>query len=179
MKRVLLVLGLIIAFSSSIFAITTDEFFEAAEAGNLAKVQECINSGADINAYDDYEWTALLYSTRERHTEISKFLINAKADVNVITRSGETALLFACVGGNTEIVELLINAGADVNATNFMGTNTTNLMFASQFGYTEIVKLLVNAGADINIKDRTGKTALDWADKEEIRKFLKAALTTE
>ena len=40
-------------------------------------------------------------------------------------------------------------------------------------GHTEIVKALLAAGADKSLKDINGKTALDWAKKEEIKALLR------
>ena len=38
-------------------------------------------------------------------------------------------------------------------------------MRASSRGYAEIVSMLVEAGANINMKDKYGKTALDYASE--------------
>ena len=51
--------------------------------------------------------------------------------------------------------------------------NMTALQFASYNDNFEIVKALVNAGANVNHRERYfGITALDWATKKEIIKFL-------
>ena len=39
----------------------------------------------------------------------------------------------------------------------------------------EIVKYLVEKGANVNIKDNHGRTALDLAETEEIKKVLRKA----
>ena len=38
----------------------------------------------------------------------------------------------------------------------------------AQFGHTEVVKVLLAAGADKSLKTKSGKTALDLTDDEEI-----------
>ena len=46
-------------------------------------------------------------------------------------------------------------------------------MNASKEGNLEIVKYLVEKGANVNIKDNHGRTALDLAETEEIKKVLR------
>ena len=48
-------------------------------------------------------------------------------------------------------------------------------MNASYNGHLKIVKFLIENGADINIKNNDGKTALDLAKTEEIKKVLRKA----
>ncbi len=48
----------------------------------------------------------------------------------------------------------------------------TALICASMEGHVEVARLLVEAGADLSIKDWSGKTALDWANKDEIVELL-------
>ena len=49
------------------------------------------------------------------------------------------------------------------------------MLKAALEGNTDIVKALVDAGADITIKNKNGKTALDCAKSDEIRKILQNA----
>ena len=46
-------------------------------------------------------------------------------------------------------------------------------MYASRWGHTATVELLLKHGADINDKDKYGRTALDFARKEEIKQLLR------
>jgi ankyrin repeat protein len=45
-------------------------------------------------------------------------------------------------------------------------------MVASVNGNTEIVKLLLEKGANPTLKDKEGKTALDYAGNPDIKKLL-------
>ena len=57
--------------------------------------------------------------------------------------------------------------------TNIQNTGGyTALMRASEMGRTDVVKLLIENGADIFIENKDGKTALDCAKNNEIRKIL-------
>jgi serine/threonine-protein phosphatase 6 regulatory ankyrin repeat subunit B len=105
------------------------------------------------------------------HIEIAKLLLEKGASLDIQNTNGNTALIRASSYGHTEIVEILIQKGAklDIQDINFYNTA---LMFASYRGHTEIVRLLVKKGADIYIEDKRGKTALDYAKNNEIKKIL-------
>jgi ankyrin repeat protein len=57
-------------------------------------------------------YTALMYASREGHTEVAKLLIEEGVDVNAENNSGRTALKIARKRGRDEIVKLLEEAGA-------------------------------------------------------------------
>ena len=110
---------------------------------------------------------ALLWASRNGHTEIVEMLINAGADVNAKNNDYTTALMDASTKRHTEVVRMLIDAGADVNAKNDF--SNTALMIAS--GYyrndnPEIVRILIQGGADVNAKNDFGSTALMKASQE-------------
>ena len=55
-------------------------------------------------------------------------------------------------------------AGADVNAKDDQGYNLeTPLHKAAFWGNTEIIEFLIAKGAEVNVKNKDGKTPLDWA----------------
>ena len=86
--------------------------FEAIREGNLEKVKELIESGADVNAKDNSGETALMWAAWYDRAEIAKILIDNGADVNAKNRWGKTALTGAICWGNTEVAKLLEEAGA-------------------------------------------------------------------
>ncbi len=118
---------------------------------DIAKIQETIQAGADVNVINKNGVTPLWTASRNGHTEIIKLLLTASADVNAADKTyGFTPLLIALLRGHTEIVKLLLTAKADVNSS-LKTDGATPLLGASQLGHTEIVKLLLTAGADANI----------------------------
>ena len=48
-------------------------------------------------------------------------------------------------------------------------------MHASLSWHAEVVKMLLEKGADIEAKDKKGKTALDLAENDEVKKMLEDA----
>jgi ankyrin repeat protein len=97
------------------------QLINAVKEGNLKKVIDLLENGADVNAKNNDGYTALMTASREGHKEIVELLIKNGADVNVKNNDGGTALMYASSKGHKEIVELLIKNGADVNAKNNNG----------------------------------------------------------
>ncbi len=92
------------------------ELIDAAINGKLKIMQALIASGANINAKNKYDNTALTMAAKKGNLEIVQALIAAGADLDAKNAThGETALMEATKEGNLEIVQALIAAGADVN----------------------------------------------------------------
>ncbi len=71
-----------------------------------------------------------------------------------------------------KILQHLISVKADVNK---ICDDKSPLMYAAKYGELEAAKLLINAGAKIDLKNKEGRTALDYArkyDKKELIDFL-------
>ena len=124
---------------------------ESVDKGDITKIQEAIQAGADVNVRNKYDATPLLIASRNGHTEIVKLLLTAKADVNAAEKKqGITPLLIASKKGHTEIVKLLLTAGADVNTMiKVNGIDYTPLSIAKKMSHTRIVKLLKKMGLKI------------------------------
>ncbi len=157
--------------------------------------------GADINAKNEYGWTALTYASDEEHLNMVKYLVENGADIDsealTVTRNleifeyllekgnvdinsvgylGMTALSLSSIEeGDFEMFKYLLKKGVDVNVKNDDGS--TALMVASLYGNLEMVKYLIENGADINAKDNDGSTALiyasKWANLEEVEYLVK------
>lgn len=112
----------------------------AAKDGDIRRVQELLDSGADINIGYIYGTTALMYATYEGYTEIVRLLLENGADPNIQNRVGSTALMYATYEEETELVRLLLENGANPNLKNKDGD--TALDVALTRGYTDIIDLL-------------------------------------
>ena len=105
---------------------------EAAKGDDLRSlVVLLLAAGADVNAKNDYGWTALMMAVFHDHVENAKLLLEAGADVNAKNNRGLTALMMAAqyFHDHVENAELLLEAGADVNVKNNRGQ--TALMIAN------------------------------------------------
>ena len=173
-------------------------------ATDVAKL--LIKAGADVNAKDEDDRSALIYAADDNAIELAQLLIKSGADMNAKDRYDRTALMKAAVKNELDFARLLIKSGADVNArdeddeTALMkaarfsedmtklliaekadvnaknNINQTALMFAVKYNAVDIAKMLIKEGVDINAKDWQGETALMYAAKRNQIENLKFLL---
>ena len=143
----------------------SEELCEAAGRGRLSYVEDLLDMGADVDARDERNVTALHYAVFYRHTAVVDVLCERGADVDAAV-CGTTALhLTADVmmgivteGGlnlpqprereTARCAELLIAAGAEVDAEY---ERKTPLALALKSGHRRLVKILLEAGANARL----------------------------
>lgn len=86
--------------------------FRAAIDGHAATVKLLLDKGANINARDKHDYTALIFAASKGHAEVVKILLERGADLKAKNDVGLTALAAAKLFGQTEVIELLTKAGA-------------------------------------------------------------------
>lgn len=119
----------------------------AAFFGELDRVRELVDDGADVNAKDGCSYSPLHCAVLGEHKEAVEFLIRRGANINAKTLRGWTPVM---VARPANIVRILLDKGADVNVST--ETGVTALHVAVNRGNTETVKLLVENGANTNFK---------------------------
>lgn len=124
------------------------ELLDAAERGDLTEVTRLLESGASIEARDDYAETALHKAADRGDVAMMKALLAKKAKIDRTNVNGWTPLMRAAGGGHVEAVKLLIERGAAVNVATDFGEETA-LSWAAGRGYLEVVDALLKAGARI------------------------------
>ncbi|MGA2865353.1 MAG: ankyrin repeat domain-containing protein [Verrucomicrobiota bacterium] len=140
----------------------------AAGSGYPDLVRRLLEQGAAANAKTTAEgWTPLHAALREWSTgtteEIVELLLAHQAEVNARNREGETPLhiAVAMVEDEAKYTRLLLTHRALVNATNNVGQ--TPLFIAVYDGRVAAVKALLAERAEVNLRDKAGKTALQYA----------------
>ncbi|HEY1246848.1 MAG TPA: ankyrin repeat domain-containing protein, partial [Hyphomicrobiaceae bacterium] len=163
----------------------------AAAKSRLRIVEVLLELGADPNATDAAEATALTTASQERaDAAVVSALLAAGARLDLLaalnlgrvaeaeamlradpSRIGpdgaDTIALHLAVGKrNVEVVRWLLAHGAAVNAKRPMwDCNHTALHMTVESGVIEIAGLLLDAGADPNLRDdKFHATALGWAE---------------
>ncbi|WP_251031825.1 ankyrin repeat domain-containing protein [Paraburkholderia strydomiana] len=135
----------------------------AAEQGDLAKVQQQVNDGADISAKDDKGLDALCYAIINERPKVVEYLVARGANANTENGSGITAMIIAATVGDLAIVDALHKHGADINRATKDGI--TPLMAAAASDNTETAALLLSYGADPCMRDKNHLTARQTADQ--------------
>jgi hypothetical protein len=160
------------------YASNGGDLIKAAQNGDISKVKELLDKGADVNVKDQSGRTALMAAGYFGYEDVVKMLLDNGAHVNTKDNAGITSLIWVCDSKREHInvVKALIAKGADVNASNKKGE--TALMKASFSGYSDIVKTLIANEADVNKIAYNGATALLAAKQkgnQEIVQILKNA----
>lgn len=169
--------------------------WQAANEGNIRRVEEFLAKGADPDFKDRDEETVLNIAVRKRHLDIAKMLIDKGADIDGQGYLGRTPLMNAAWIRDIDITRLLLEKGADVhieslnknsaltltldyditrmlvdhgaNVNHFNQTKASALYNAASFGQLKIVEYLIEKGADLHIKTIYGKTPLMIAKEKK------------
>ena len=125
-------------------------------------LQAIIDHGADVNASNKNNYTALMIAREQKHVDAIHVLLKAGFNTNIVDEDGWTCLMYAVDNNcSNEVLQAIIDHGADVNATN--KRNCTALMLACEKGDVDAIHVLLKAGSDTNIVNEDGLTCLMYA----------------
>jgi ankyrin repeat protein len=139
-----------------------------------------LDGGADPEVKSTGGLTALIMAAQGGKTKSMRPLVEGGAKIDAvddIRDHNNTALGWAAYLGHVETVKELIALGADINYIP-SGSGDTPVISAVRAFKNDVVKALVEAKADLTIRNRMGKTALDYAKQigdKEIIALLEAA----
>lgn len=140
-------------------AFGSDALVEAAEDGELERVNELLAEGAPVDSRDSDGRTALMLALEEGAVEVARALMTSGADVKAVDLEGWTTLMCAAEGGEVEIIRELARRGVDVSARASDGT-TALLTAAPVEEPSELVQVLLELGAQTEARDASGRTPL-------------------
>jgi uncharacterized protein len=132
----------------------------AAGRNDTEELKALIDEGANIEAVDSSGWTALMYAMCANSSVPAQLLLKAGADPNQASPHGDTALMASAADGSWD--SDLVAAGAKMNAQNNDGQ--TALMFLAGRDEVEEIHDALKAGVDVGLKDKMGRTALDYLE---------------
>ena len=92
-------------------------FIEYASNGDIAKMQNALNNGADINSKDPSGMPALFISVENNQLSATKFLLENGAYPDITDKENDTPLMRAMYYNRPEHAKLLIEYGANVNTS--------------------------------------------------------------
>jgi uncharacterized protein len=136
------------------------ELLAMAERADLARVQELIAAGANLDVADGSGRTPLLVAVANDRTAVARRLIEAGADINAQAANRDSPWLLAGALGQTEILAAMLATGrVDYARRNRYGGNA--LIPACERGHVETVRLLLERSMiDVDHVNDLGWTAL-------------------
>jgi len=141
------------------------------KAQNPLIVKTLVKLGSNVNQKRSNGWTPFMSAASfGKNPALLNALVEVGADIKERDNEGNTALILAAeVNESEEMIRTLLKLGADVNAKAVDGW--TALMSATAKNKNpQITKILIEAGADISAKDGKGKSAIDYAERNEALK---------
>ena len=158
MLRASLFLGLAVLITSA----HADPLHDAAEAGDLQRVQQLVDEGANLDALLQRGETPLIVAALAGHADVVEFLIARGATVQARNDRGFTALHAAAYRGHLAVVELLVANEMSVNdADNRF--RATPLHLAAEDNRKNVAEFLIVKGADLEATEGNGYTPLTKA----------------
>jgi len=150
---------------------TVSDLMQAASQNDSGRVRQLLKDGAQVNARDQSERTALMYACANRSSsrDLLEILLMAGADVNAVDRSGASALHAAVHdGASLTCIQALIAHGANPELADKSGNTPLILAIAnakSEAEATDAARLLEAAGASPSSSNHAGETAISWAEQ--------------
>ena len=128
-------------------------------------LQALIGHGANVNATNKRNQTALTLASFCKNEGVINVLLNDNADPNIADGSYGYTCLHNAVRRDCsiDVLQAIIEHGVDVNARD--KDTTTALMGVSQTGHIDAINNLLKAGADPYIVNNFGETCLHFSVK--------------
>ena len=141
------------------FAVTkrgTTALMGAALRGYAAVCQSLMEEGANVDAVNDQNQTALSFAASQGYRDVVFVLLDhgPSEAVNKQDTGGRTPLLHAISGGHVGCVQRLLEARCSTSVVDAHGR--TPLLVAASAGNASLCRLLVRSGADVNFASEGG-----------------------
>jgi ankyrin repeat protein len=137
-------------------------------------VKRLVDLGADVNAKNDTDRTALFTAIYQNNTEVALYLIEKGAKCEDVLMSNLTLLHYACFQGNYTLCKALLERKCDPNS---IATSCESPVYIAVIkGYIDILSLLIEYGADVNLfigSDCDNKCTGNSAFKKNLKRILR------
>jgi Ankyrin repeats (3 copies) len=122
------------------------------------ELRKLLATGKNVNEADASGWSALMYAAASGDSKPVQLLLHAGANPNHLSIRGDTPLI-ASASQRAWDADLVLS-GAKVNWQNREGQ--TALMFLAAQAEVDALRDALKAGASATLKDRKGRTAVDY-----------------
>jgi hypothetical protein len=148
---------------------------------NLTAVECLLEAGANINALNLFDQTALHVAVESSNLYVVTALLTNGAKTDTFDIYGQTPLHIACKHGRSATVATLIESNVDINMQT-KKEGETALHIAIRKGDLAVIKVLVAGGADTTIRDHLRESVFDALALSRVdlgrRKYITAILET-
>ena len=145
-------------------ASSMPRLYDAADVGDLERVQVLVKQGADKEKTGGiHDWTPLYIASRNGQLPVVRYLVEQGADMEKASNYGFVSLMGSCYNGSLRVVSFLLEQGANVNKADISGH--TSLHYAACRGHLEVAKLLMVYGADLNARDKWGNLPIEMGNR--------------
>lgn len=132
---------------------------DAAQAGDLSKLQQCLLQGAGFAQADVDGTTPLQLSAKHGGVECVGYMLSKACDVHAVNETGLNALHLAAQEGHAGVCELLFEASVSVDLCGGVKMRSA-LHLAAAGGHRSACKVLLMQKASVNLQDADGESAL-------------------
>jgi len=140
----------------------------ASRAGEIKTVKLLVENGAIIDVQTPAGVTALNHTGAP---QVIEFLLSEGADPNLADKKGNSPL--HKYWRETQPIKLLLDKGAKINAQNKEGSAplhyVVKAILVKNSIFIKTAKFLIENGADPYLKDKSGRTPLDYIEDNEIK----------
>lgn len=126
-------------------------------------VELLLDMGADINLFDDINYTPLIMAILENKNDPANILIERGAYLNIKDEFGRYPLHLVAQNKNNYLLKKLVEKKPEIIIDSMDSSNVTPLSYATSFGNIDGMRLLLDNGADVNSKDINSWTPLFYA----------------
>jgi ankyrin repeat protein len=130
----------------------------AARTGDADAVAVALRAGADIEARDDHERTALLLASTYAHVAVADVLVAMGADPDALDDRHDTPWLVTGVTGSVAMLEALLPANPDLTIKNRYGGLSP--IPAGERGHVDYIRRVVKTDVDIDHVNDLGWTSM-------------------
>lgn len=136
---------------------------DAVKEGNVDRIEQLLQRGADVNACEDMGgWAPLHNAVQLGKVDIVDLLLHHGADPHQRKKNGATPFIIAGINGDVSLLQTFLSKGADINECDWNGF--TAFMEAAEHGKVEALRFLFDNGANVNLRRETTE------DKKRMKK---------
>ena len=131
--------------------------------------QDFINAidKVDINTTHDDGQNLLHHAIAYNRPDIAQELLARNININHQDKNGDTPLHYASDHSSIEIANYILEKNADPNICNKSGNNVVWSAVFNARGQYKLVQILLKANGDATIKNKSDRSALDFAKQIE------------